>query len=79
MKQEESMKFESDVLTEDDYLRINRSRLLDPEKSLMLAVLDDAIDCYQKYYLSTDAKDKDLFRDAEFWLMGQKSDWPFHS
>ncbi len=77
MVQEENMRFESDVLMENEYLRINLSCSLGPEKSLMLAVLEDAIACYQKYYRCTDTKEKAAFSDAESWLVSSESDWSF--
>jgi hypothetical protein len=50
---------------------------LEPEKKLMLAVLDDAIACFQKYAFARDRKRKVLFQEAENWVQDTNSDWPF--
>ena len=50
---------------------------LEPEKKLMLAVLDDAIACFQKYAFTRDRKRKVLFQEAENWVQDTNSDWPF--
>jgi hypothetical protein len=48
-----------------------------PEKSLMLAVLEDAIMCFQKYAPAQNSKGKRLFREAEYWILEENSDWLF--
>jgi len=50
---------------------------LEPEKKLMLAVLEDAIACFQKYAFTRDRKAKVLFQEAEDWVQDTNSDWPF--
>jgi hypothetical protein len=47
------------------------------EKRLMLAVLQDALDCYQKYAFSKDNHGRQLFSDAEGWITCQDRDWYF--
>ena len=34
----------------------------------MLAILEDAIACFQKYVFAADAKGKALFQEAEDWI-----------
>src|SRR5262245_13483899 len=41
----------------------------DGEKSLMLAVLENATEDFQKYVLATDQRGKKLFQDAEEWIL----------
>jgi hypothetical protein len=61
--------FQPDTLLPEQYLDTFRRKLhLEPEKKLMLAVLEDAIACYQKYVLARDGKGKSLFREAEEWV-----------
>ncbi|MGH7854471.1 MAG: hypothetical protein ACREP3_13585 [Candidatus Binatia bacterium] len=61
--------FQPDTLLPDQYLDTFRRKLhLEPEKKLMLAILEDAIACYQKYLLARDSKGKALFREAEEWV-----------
>jgi hypothetical protein len=50
---------------------------LDPEQRLMLAVLEDAVSCFQKYPLAKDTRRKKLFHEAEDWILEQNSDWLF--
>jgi hypothetical protein len=41
---------------------------LEPEKKLMLAILEDAVACFQKFLLARDSKGKAQFRDTEDWI-----------
>jgi hypothetical protein len=56
---------------------LRRKLYLEPEKRLMLAVLDDAIECFQKYAFTRDRKGKVLFQEAEYWVQDTNNDWPF--
>ena len=47
------------------------------EKRLMLAVLQDALDCYQKYALAKDGPGKQLFSEADSWISCEDRDWYF--
>ena len=70
--------FQPDTLLPDQYLDTFRRKLhLEPEKKLMLAVLEDAVACYQKYLLARDGKGKSLFRETEDWVLEQQDDWLF--
>jgi hypothetical protein len=46
------------------------------ERALMLAVLEDAIRCFQEHRRDTRAKPGRLAREAEEWITDE-SDWPF--
>jgi hypothetical protein len=48
-----------------------------PIKRLMLAVLEDAMRCYQTYGNSRNRSQRRLFLEAEGWLMDRKGDGPF--
>lgn len=50
---------------------------LQPEKRLMLAILEDAIFCFRKYLVSSDRKGKSLFQDAEDWILDRNDDYAF--
>jgi hypothetical protein len=54
-----------------------RKTHLQPEKTLMLAVLEDAIICFQKYARARNGKPRQMFRDAEEWILDQNSRWFF--
>ena len=61
--------FQPDTLLPDQYLDTFRRKLyLEPEKKLMLAVLEDAIACFQKYVSAGEGKGKALFLEAETWV-----------
>ncbi len=61
--------FYYDPVTSAEYFdSIRRTYPLDSEKRLMLAVLEDAVECYQKYLLARGGKDKALFEEAEEWI-----------
>jgi hypothetical protein len=61
--------FQPDTLLPDQYLDTFRRKLhLEPEKKLMLAILEDAVACYQKYLFASDGKGKAQFRDTEDWF-----------
>lgn len=47
------------------------------EEGLMLAVLTDAVEYFQKYVLATDQRGKQFFEDAEEWFFEKGSDWFF--
>lgn len=43
----------------------------------MMAVLDDAIDAYQKYVLATGRRGRRLFRETELWIGSADQTSPF--
>ncbi|MBI4529782.1 MAG: hypothetical protein HY695_38780 [Deltaproteobacteria bacterium] len=47
---------------------------MEPEKKLMLAILEDAVACLQKYCLASDKRRRGLFRETEEWLMEENND-----
>jgi hypothetical protein len=71
--------FQLDTLSLDRYLEtVCRKTHLGPEQELMLAVLEDAVNTFQKYIATRDEKAKRLFREAEDWiLLQEESDWLF--
>ncbi len=48
-----------------------------PEKALMLAILEDAIRCFQEYFRTTRARPRMLSRQAERWIRMRDWNWPF--
>jgi hypothetical protein len=70
--------FQPDSLLSAQYFdNLRRKILLEPEKSLMLAVLQDAVNNYQNNMMSQDKKGKRRFADAEDWIVQAGSDWIF--
>jgi len=69
--------FQPDTLLPEQYLdTFRRKQHLEPEKKLMLAILEDGIACFQKYLFARDGKGKTFFREAETWVL-EKSDGVF--
>lgn len=61
--------FQPDTLLPDQFLDTYRRKLhLEPEKKLMLAILEDAVACYQKYLFARDIKGRALFQEAADWI-----------
>ncbi len=78
MEERVSSLFQPDTLLPEQYLETFRRRFhLEPEKKLMLAVLEDAIACFQKYVFARDGKGKVLFQEAEDWVLDENGDWLF--
>ncbi len=70
--------FQPDTLLPEQYLDTFRRKLhLEPEKKLVLAVLEDAIACFQKYVFAREGKSKTLFQEAEDWVWDTNNDWLF--
>jgi len=70
--------FEPDTLVAAQYFgNLRRKTLLEPEKRLMLAILEDAINCYQDNLLSHHGRARRLFTEAEEWILEKSSDWIF--
>ncbi|MGH7827783.1 MAG: hypothetical protein ACREQ7_21740 [Candidatus Binatia bacterium] len=57
--------------------RLLKKNIREREEGLMVAVLGDAIECYQKYFFAKDEKGKKLFQETEEWILEKNSDWFF--
>src|ERR1043166_1271695 len=57
--------------------RFNGRSILEGERRLMPAVLEDAVACFQKYAGATRPRGKRLFREAEEWFLERDAGWPF--
>ena len=65
-----------DVLLPIQFSAVRR-RPTAPEERLMLAVLEDAINCLQKYRDNPQPQGQRLYREAKRWLMDSGMDWTF--
>ena len=54
-----------------------RSEHLEPEKGLLLAILEDAIHLFQKYRGARDRAGKERFREVESWFFDEGDQWLF--
>jgi hypothetical protein len=65
--------FESDPLAQEYFESLHKRTHLEGEKALLLAVLEDAIDCFQKYRFAQSPRGRGLFCEAEHWIMEAKN------
>jgi hypothetical protein len=62
--------FQADVLIPEQFLATYKRTIhLDAEKTLMFAVLQDAVICFQEYVAAYDKRRRMLFLDAEEWIL----------
>jgi|SRR5688572_28416529 hypothetical protein len=54
-----------------------RSEYFEPEKLLLAAILEDAIQDYRDFRAANDKSGKARFHEAERWLMGEGDGWIF--
>lgn len=70
--------FEPDyVLPEQFFAAFAGQERLGSERRLMLAVLQDAVECYQKYALSRTPTGRAEFDDARQWIESTDREWSF--
>ncbi|HEY2986311.1 MAG TPA: hypothetical protein VGL11_01200 [Candidatus Binatia bacterium] len=70
--------FQLDPVLPAQYLEtFQRKAYLPPEKELMLAVLEDAVACFQGYARARNVKSKRLFVDAAEWIQEKNTEWLF--
>jgi hypothetical protein len=70
--------FEPDALLPAQfYAAFRGSSAVRGEKRLMLAVLEDALDCYQKYAIARDGHGQQLFEEANTWITSGDRGWFF--
>ncbi len=70
--------FQPDSVLTNDYLEtIRRTSHLEPEKELMLAVLEDGMGCFQQNLFANRPRDKTKFQEAEDWILEESRYWLF--
>jgi hypothetical protein len=75
---ENVVSFQPDMVVLEEFCQTCTRRIsLEPEMALMLAVLEEAISCFQRYVLAPGGKGKRLFREAEQWITEKDSEWLF--
>ena len=68
--------FQPDILIRDQFVATYMRRFhLEPEKTLMLAVLQDAVICFQDNLAATDKRKRRLFLEAEEWIMEEDTNY----
>ena len=48
-----------------------------PEELLMIAVLNDALECLEKHRFATDGTKRRIFRQARRWFLDGDTEWPY--
>ncbi len=70
--------FEPDVLLPAQFFAaFRREGGLERERLLMLAVLEDAVDCYQKYTDAKDPRGVEIFQESQDWVGSTDRTWLF--
>jgi len=70
--------FQADSLVSVQFFDTLRRKIpLEPEKRLMLAMLEDAVDSFQKNLFAKDMRRSRVFADAQEWIMDVDNDWVF--
>ena len=70
--------FQPDSLLSTHYFEtLRRKTILEPEKRLMLAILEDAIHCFQDNLFARNVRGRRLFEEAEEWIVEADGDWVF--
>lgn len=70
--------FQPDTLLPSQFFAAMRKKVpQEAEYRLILAILQDAVECFQKHLFSPDHKARQLFEDAEAWIVSDDRDWPF--
>jgi hypothetical protein len=70
--------FQPDILIQSQYQATYQRRFqLEPEKVLMLALLEDAIVCFQDNFGTTCKRKRVLFEDAERWILDDDTSYIF--
>jgi hypothetical protein len=68
---------EPDILAIHQYSDHQGTSGRQPEKSLMSAVLLDAVECFEKYLLLHDEHSNRLFKETENWILDNDREWLF--
>lgn len=59
------------------YDRFRGSSILEGERRLMLAVLEDAVACFQKNVAAARSRNQRIHEEAEEWFLDRDGTWPF--
>jgi hypothetical protein len=65
------------VLPSQFFSRLEVDASLQPEKRLMLAVLEEAVGTFQKYVNARDRRGQALYVETEEWFASNDVDWPY--
>src|SRR5215813_5754937 len=78
LAEEQSSVLEADLIVPSQYFdRVKAERSSQPEKRLMLAVMEDAISTFQKSVRGATRRQRRLLRETEEWISASDNNWPF--
>lgn len=63
------------VIAPPQYL--GNRKVLAPEQRLMIAVVQEAMNCVEKYRCATDYRGRRLFGEVMHWFGAEETDWPY--
>ena len=69
--------FEPDTPLPEQYFTLLGRKPLQGEKRLLLAMLEDAVHCFQTYPLAKKPHERRLFQEAEEWIVSTDGLWFF--
>ncbi len=69
--------FEPDTLLPEQFFSILGKKPLQGEKRLLLAMLEDAVHCFQTYLLARKPHERRLFQEAQEWIESADTQWFF--
>src|SRR5215470_6816874 len=70
--------FQPDLLLPLQFFSALRGRTRgDAQRRLMIAILEDAIECFQKCVAAKDTRSRQLGIEAEEWFLADDHDWLF--
>lgn len=68
--------FEPDALLPVQYFETLRRKVpIEPERRLMWAILEDAVDCYRKHLAAPQDKHNGEFSEVESWILDGDKAW----
>jgi hypothetical protein len=65
------------VLPDQFFSEFSGAAGCESERRLMLAVLQDAVECFQKYALARDSRGNFEFDEACRWIESDEREWPY--
>src|SRR5262245_53619770 len=78
IEEQSSAALEADIIVPSQFFdRIRAERSGQPEKRLMLAVMEDAIATYQKSITGANRRQRRLLKETEEWISSADTAWPF--
>lgn len=68
---------EPDIIASHRYQNVFQNRQISPEKRLILAILDDAVQAFVATIKPRNHKERREFEEAQTWIMEKNSNWIF--